>query len=53
MSSNLPKNELENVNFCPRLLGQKIFVPFLEELKKPKSPLEINGPLVATGGWDI
>ena len=42
MSSILPKNELENVNFCPSLLGQKFFVRFLGELKKPKSPFEIN-----------
>ena len=45
MSSILPKNELENLNFCPSLLGQKIFVRFLGELKKPKSPFEINWPL--------
>ena len=31
---NSPKNELENVNFCPSLLGQKFFVCFLGELKK-------------------
>ena len=42
MSSILPKNELESVDFCPSLLGQKFFVCFLEELKKPKSPFEIN-----------
>jgi hypothetical protein len=42
VSSILPKNELENVNFCPSLLGQKFFVGFLEEMKKPKSPFEIN-----------
>ena len=39
------KNELENVNFCPSLLGQKFFVRFLGELNKPKSPFEINWPL--------
>ena len=39
---NSPKNELENVNFCLSLLGQKFFVRFLGELKKPKSPFEIN-----------
>ena len=38
MSSILPKNELENVNFCPSLLGQKFFIRFLGELKKPKKP---------------
>ena len=48
MSSILPKNELENVNFCPSLLGQKFFVRFLGELKKPKSPFEINWPLTDT-----
>ena len=37
MSSILPKNELENVNFCPSLLGQKFFVRFLEELKIQKA----------------
>jgi hypothetical protein len=42
MSSILPKNELENVNFCPSLLGQKFFVRFLGELKKPKSTFKIN-----------
>ena len=36
------KNELENLNFCPSLLGQKFFVRFLEELKTQKSPFEIN-----------
>ena len=37
VSSILPKNELENVNFCPGLLGQKFFVRFLriENNKKP------------------
>ena len=35
------KNELENVNFCLSLLGQKFFVHFLGELKKPKSPFSI------------
>ena len=40
--SILPKNELENVNFCPSLLGKKCFFHFLGELKKPKSPFEIN-----------
>jgi hypothetical protein len=39
VSSILPKNELENVNFFPSLLGQKFFVRFLGELKKPKKPL--------------
>ena len=39
---NSPKNELEIVNVCPILLGQKFFVPFLGELKKPKSPFEVN-----------
>ena len=42
MSSILPKNELKDVNFCPSLLGQKFFVRFLGDLKKPKSPFEIN-----------
>ena len=40
MSSILRKNELENVNFCPCLLGQKFFIHFLGELKKPKKPFE-------------
>ena len=40
--SILPKNELEIFNFCPSLLEQKFFVRFLEELKKTKSPVEIN-----------
>ena len=44
MSSILPKNELWNVNFCPSLLEQKFFVCFLKELKKTKSPFEINWP---------
>ena len=46
MSSILPKNELENVNFCPSLLRQKFFVRFLGELKTLKFPFEINWPLV-------
>ena len=48
MSSILPKNELENSNFCPSLLGQTFFVRFLGELKTPKSPFEINWPLVGS-----
>ena len=37
---NSPKNELENVNFCPSLsTGAEIF---LGELKNPKSPFEIK-----------
>ena len=28
VSSILPKSELENLNFCPNLLGQKFFVSF-------------------------
>ena len=39
---NSPKNELENVNFCPGIHGQKFFVCFLGELKKPKGSFEIN-----------
>jgi hypothetical protein len=46
VSSILPKNELENSIFCPSLLRQKFFVRFLEELKIPKSPFEINWPLM-------
>ena len=42
VSSILPKNKLENVNFGPSLPGQKFFVRFLGELKNPKSPFEIN-----------
>ena len=36
-----------NVNLCPSLLGQKFFVHFLEEMKKPKSPFKINWPLAS------
>ena len=36
MSSILPKNELENVNFGPSLLGQKFFVPLFEKIEKTK-----------------
>ena len=42
MSSILPKNELENVNFCPSLLGKKFFVRFLGELKKQKALLKLT-----------
>ena len=49
VSSILPKNELENVNFCPSLLGQTFFVRFFGELKKTKSPFEINCPLAYLG----
>ena len=45
MSAILPKNELENVNRCPNLLGQKFFVLFLGKLEKTKRPFEINWPL--------
>ena len=44
-SSIIPKNELENFYCYPSLLGQKFFIIFLEELKKLKSPFEINWPL--------
>ena len=50
MSSIVPKNELENVNFFTSLLGQNFFVRFLGELKKSKSPFENNWPLVYTPG---
>ena len=46
VSSILPKNE--NVNFCLSLLGQKFFVRFFGELKKPESSFEINWPLIGT-----
>ena len=39
MSSILPKNELENVNFCPSLLEQIFFVCILRELKKKQKAL--------------
>ena len=42
VSSILPQNELENVDFCPSLQGQIFFVSVLRELKQPKSPFEIN-----------
>ena len=48
----VPKNELENSNFCPSLMGQNFFVRFLEELKK-KCPLEINRPLIIGEGDTI
>ena len=41
-SSILPKDEHINVNFCPSLLGQKVFISIFGVLKKPKSPIEIN-----------
>ena len=34
VSSILPKNELENSNFWPYLLEQKLFIRFLKELKE-------------------
>ena len=37
-----PKNQLENVNFCPSLLGQKFFIHFLGELKRPKSTSKLT-----------
>ena len=48
VSSILPKNELENSNFCPSLLGQRFFVRFLEELKNPEFSFEINWLLKTT-----
>ena len=41
---NSSKNELENFNFCPGLLGQKFLIGFFKNWKK--SPLEINWPLL-------
>ena len=34
-------------------MGQKFFVRFLEELKKPKSPFEINWPSVYVLKWAV
>ena len=34
ISSNLPKTELKNVNFCPSLTAQKFFVRFLGALRE-------------------
>ena len=45
VSSFLPKNKLENFDFCPSPLGQTFFIHFLEELKIPKRHFEINWPL--------
>ena len=45
MSSIHPNNELENVNFCPSLLGQKFLFYFWENWKKTKSPFEIKWAL--------
>ena len=39
MLSILPKSELENVNFCPTLLGYKFFIRFLGELKKKQKAI--------------
>ena len=35
-SSILPRNELENFNFCPSLLGQKFFVRFFGRIENTK-----------------
>ena len=53
VSPILPKNELENSNFCPSLLGQKFVVHFLGEFKKSKCHFKINWPLACTwkGVW--
>jgi hypothetical protein len=40
VSSILPKNELENVNFCPSLLGQNFFVRFFGRIEKNKKTLQ-------------
>ena len=42
VSSILPKNEPENVNFCPSLLEQKFLVRFLGELKKQNVLLKLS-----------
>ena len=36
------KNNFENINFCPSLLGQKSFVCFAGELKKPEALLKLT-----------
>ena len=47
MSPILPKNEPKNFNFCHSLVGQNFFGSFfLEELKIPQFPFEINRLLV-------
>ena len=45
MPSILPKNEQESTNQHYDTSGWLAFVHFLEELKVPKSPFEINWPL--------
>ena len=40
--SILPKTDFENFGFCPSLLGQKIFVHYLGEFEKTKTPFEIT-----------
>ena len=36
---NSPKNELENVNFCPSLLGAETFRSFFGIIEKTEMPL--------------
>ena len=43
----LPKNELKQVNLLFIVVKSNCFVHFLEELRIPKSPFEINWPLPA------
>ena len=42
VSSILPNLKLENVDFCPSLMGQNFFVRNFGDLKKTKSPFEIK-----------
>jgi hypothetical protein len=40
VSPILPKDELENVKFCPSLLGQKIFVRFWGKIEKKQKAFQ-------------
>ena len=43
---NSSKKLTWSLNFCPSLLGQKFFNRFLDKLKEPENPSEINRPLM-------
>ena len=45
VSSILPKNELENVNFCPSLLEQNFFHWFFGRIETQNRHYKVNWPL--------
>ena len=53
MSSILSKNELENFNFCPSLLGQNFFARFLEKFTNQKVLSKLSDLYLSYDCFDV